>query len=79
MSRPEALGDRLDTIGVKATLHEGDLVSSALVIMHVIEDDGTSRISTAWSDGLDWVTRRGMIEVARDFDRIAPEEAEDNE
>lgn len=70
----DPIGDRLDTLGVTASLDEGDLISDVVVIMKVVNSDGKARVSTAWSDGIDWITRRGMLEVVRDVERVAPPE-----
>lgn len=72
------IGDRIDALGVRATLREGELVDGAVILMRVIESDGDVRVQTAWSDGLDWVTKRGMIEAARDSERISPDGAHDD-
>lgn len=80
MSERRTIGTTLDAIGVKATLGPGDLVDGAVVIMRVINADGRVRHSQAWSDGLDWITRRGLLEIARDTDRQPPiPDGEDDE
>lgn len=70
MAEPKPIGDLLDTLGVTATLDEGDLINSAVVILSVQGEAGTE-MSLAWSDGLDWITRRGLLEEARDIERSA--------
>ena len=67
----ETIGDRLDSLGVRATIPGGALISGAVVLLDVVGDDGT-HVSIAWSEGMSWVTRRGLIEVARDMERHDP-------
>lgn len=64
MSSPRPIGDALDALGIKATLDDGELVAGAIVLLKVIDTDGDSRLSMAYSDGLGWIERAGMIHVA---------------
>lgn len=63
------LGSRLDALDVQDHLSEGALVEGAYVVMKVIHEDGTAGISTAWSAGMDFITRRGLLEYALDSER----------
>jgi hypothetical protein len=72
VSERQSIGAALDGMGIHSTLKDGDLIDGAVVIMRVIESDGRIRHSQAWSEGLDWITRRGLLEIARDTDRQAP-------
>lgn len=63
------LGSRLDALDVRDHLSDGALVEGAFVVMKVINEDGTTGIATAWSAGMDFVTRRGLLEYARDSER----------
>lgn len=74
MSEPRPLGDVLDALGLKATVRDGDLVSSAVLVMSVIEPDGRERVSVAWTDGQSFIARRGLLELARDGERLTREE-----
>ncbi|MEU1293048.1 hypothetical protein ABZ439_11540 [Streptomyces sp. NPDC005840] len=60
------IGDVLDALGIEATLDEGagELVAGAIVLLKVIDVDGDARLSMAYSDGLSWIERAGMIHVA---------------
>lgn len=75
----EIIGQRLDTLGVTAKLRPGDLVSDALVLLQVVEPDGDIRVQVCWSDGMTWLNRRGMLEAARDAERIPPTPRRDDE
>lgn len=59
------IGEILDGLGVRATQNEGDLVSDALVILKVVEPDGGVRLSLAWSEGMSWIERLGMVTAAQ--------------
>lgn len=60
------IGDVLDALGIEATLDEakGELAAGAVVLLKVIDADGDVRLSMAYSDGLSWIERAGMIHVA---------------
>jgi len=69
------LGSRLDALGVSQALDDGDLIEGAVVITKVLLANGDVRVALAWSDGMDFITRRGLQEIALDSDRIPPQEA----
>ncbi len=66
------IGDTIDALGVRATINDGELVTGVLVILSILGDGERTRVATAWSDGLGWVTRRGLVEISRDAYRIPP-------
>lgn len=68
MSDRQPLGPLLDARGITASLDDGDLVADALVILRVVREDGTSYVREAWTTGMDFVARRGLIETARDIE-----------
>lgn len=74
MSDRRPIGQVLDASGLQATLRDGELVDGAVVVMRVIDSEGRSRVSMAWTDGLDFIVRRGLMEIARDVDRQEPQE-----
>lgn len=57
----QKIGQLLDGLGVEVDLDEGDLVSDAFVILKIVKGDGTVTLASARSEGLDWITRLGMI------------------
>jgi hypothetical protein len=71
------IGDLIDTLGVTVALPDGVLVSSALVLLSVVDRDGGETVKAAWSEGQSWVARRGLLEVARDSERIPPTKDDD--
>ncbi|MFC5802794.1 hypothetical protein [Streptomyces formicae] len=58
------IGDVLDGLGIEATVRQGELVSGAMVLLKVIDNDGDTRLSMSHSDGLGWIERAGMLRVA---------------
>jgi hypothetical protein len=64
--QPEAptLGQIIDGLGCTANLEEGDLVADAVILLKVIEPDGTVRLSTCWSENISWIERSGMLRTA---------------
>lgn len=59
MAKP--VGEIIDGLGVISSLEDGELVSEAVVIMCVVDDEGTERLSVAWSDNMSWIKRSGML------------------
>ena len=64
MSDPQPIGQLLDSLGVTSTIAPDDLPVSALVLLKVVNANGGVRLSAAWSDGMDWITRLGMLTAA---------------
>ncbi|MEU6376800.1 hypothetical protein [Streptomyces sp. NPDC046909] len=64
----QKIGQLLDTLGVEAHIDEGDLPTDAFVILKVVKADGTVSLSSARSEGLDWITRLGMVTAAQQIE-----------
>lgn len=64
MNDPQPIGELIDNLGVLATLDDGDLVTAVIVVIKVVEPDGAIRLTSAFSEGLDWVNRFGMLTAA---------------
>jgi len=62
--KDQKIGQLLDTMGVTMELDEGDMVTDVLVIMKVIEKDGTVNIGVTKSEGTDWITKLGLLDAA---------------
>ncbi len=71
MSEKRKLGELIDTLGVELEMDDEDLVSSAVVLLKVITEDGSIQLGIASSEGLDWIAQLGLIEAARDVVRGA--------
>lgn len=61
----QKIGQLIDALGVEADLDEGDLPTDAYVILKIVKADGTVSIINARSEGLDWITRLGMVTAAQ--------------
>ncbi|MEU9400554.1 hypothetical protein [Streptomyces sp. NPDC048242] len=68
-----ALGSVIDALGVTSTIEEGELVAAAVVLLKVIEEDGSTRLSICYSDGLGWIERAGMLRIAETLEAGAPQ------
>lgn len=64
-----SLGELIDAQGVSASLYEEDLVAGVVVLLKVVQPDGKVRMSLAWSDGMSWLERVGMLRVAETSER----------
>lgn len=62
------LGQIIDGLGCEATISEGDLVADAVVVLKVVETDGSVRLSIGWSDNMSWIERLGMLRAAERMD-----------
>jgi hypothetical protein len=61
----QKIGQLIDALGVDADLEDGDLPTDAFVILKVVKADGTVSLVNARSEGLDWITRLGMVTAAQ--------------
>lgn len=57
------IGDVIDSLGVRATVRDGELVAGAVVLLKVLQEDGDTRLSMTYSDGLGWIERAGMLHL----------------
>lgn len=64
----QKIGQLINSLGVEAALDEGDLPTDAFVILKVIKKDGTVSLASARSEGLDWITRLGMLTAAQSIE-----------
>jgi hypothetical protein len=72
MSEKIPIGNALDSGGLRITLRDGELFDGAVISYRILDADGDRRVGVAWTDGMDWITRRALIEIARDAERIEP-------
>lgn len=77
MSQP--IGQRLDALGVTASINDDEFIDSAVVVFRFVGADGESQVSISWTDGQDFVTRRGLLEIARDSEVMRGCDSKDNE
>lgn len=70
-----SIGQIIDNLGVDGyEPKDGELPAGAVVLLKVIDTDGDVVFRCAWSDGMSWLERRGMVETARDGEVVAPPE-----
>ncbi|MFF9279529.1 hypothetical protein [Streptomyces griseosporeus] len=71
----QTIGQLIDTLGVEADLDEGDMPTDAFVILKIVKADGTVSLVNARSEGLDWITRLGMVTAAQAIENSGYAEA----
>lgn len=64
----QPVGPLLDSLGVQREVVDGELVVGAVVLLKVLEADGTVSMRSAWSPGLSWMERVGMHSSAAQVD-----------
>lgn len=75
----QKVGDILDGLGVTLDLDDGDLVSSAVVVLKVVPPDGSPVLRMVRDAGSDWVTEYALVGNAWDIVRRAKFIEEDGE
>jgi hypothetical protein len=63
-------GGNLTAPNLMEELDQGALVSDVVMLIKYVDKDGRVGLTAAWSEGLDWISRRGMIETFRDTERL---------
>lgn len=58
------LGQLIDSLGITHELGPDEQVSGAVVLLTVEEPDGHMSLRCAWSDGMTWVERLGLLRAA---------------
>lgn len=79
MSDPKPIGQLLDSLGVTSTIAPDDLPVAALALLKVVDATGGVRLAAAWSDGMDWITRLGMLTAATASETPDPTLRQDQE
>lgn len=62
------IGQLIDTLGIEAHVDIDELVSGAIVLLKVVQADGSTRMSMTSSEGLGWIERAGMLRVAEQME-----------
>ncbi|WP_300680737.1 hypothetical protein [Nocardioides sp.] len=62
MSTP--MGQLIDSLGVTHEPADGELISDVVVLLKVITPDGRVCLRQAWSEGMSWIERIGMLRAA---------------
>lgn len=65
------LGQIVDQLGVICELGEHDHAIDAMVLLRVANtEDGGTRFAVAYSGHTDFIVRRGMAELGKDFEEM---------
>lgn len=64
MSEPIAVGPLLDALGVEHHPEDGELVECAVVLLKVIDAEGSVSLRSLCSDGVSWIERIGLLQAA---------------
>lgn len=68
----EPLGGLIDSLGVKHSPEEGEFVTDAIVILKTIDPKGRVGLRMAYSDGMSWLERIGMLRATEILERPDP-------
>ena len=60
----QGLGRLIDSMGITHEVRPGEKVSGAVVLLTVEEPDGHMSRRCAWSEGMTWVERLGLLRAA---------------
>ena len=60
----QGLGQLIDSMGIKHEVQPDEQVCGAVVLLTVQEPDGHVSLRCAWSDGMNWVERLGLLRAA---------------
>jgi hypothetical protein len=58
------LGHLIDELGVRQQIDADETVHGAVVLLTVEEPDGHLSLRCAWSDGMTWIERIGLLRAA---------------
>ena len=61
--------DAFDLTRLKELVADGAFVDGAILIMRVRPKDGSAYVHQITTDGTDWITERGLLDVAITGDR----------
>jgi hypothetical protein len=64
VARRRDLGDLINELGVKQQIDDDEKVCGAVVLLTVEEPDGHLSLRCAWSDGMTWIERIGLLRAA---------------
>jgi hypothetical protein len=70
-AQPSEVAALVEQAGVELPpLSEGDLVSTAVVVLVVVEEDGGIRLRMGRPPSTSWIEERGILETAVDVHRM---------
>lgn len=68
MSEPQSIGNLLDSLGLMITMGESELVSDAIVLVKVVDEEGEVTLREVGTSSLSWIERIGMLRAAENMD-----------
>lgn len=71
MTQP--IGNLLDSLGITHTPEDGELVPAAIAILKTVDSNGAVGLRLAWSDGMSWIERLGMLHASLAMESPAPD------
>ena len=64
VAQQRQLGELIDQLGVTQQVEQDETVCGAVVLLTVQEPDGHLSLRCAWSDGMSWIERIGLLRAA---------------
>ena len=64
LARQRELGQLIDDLGVRQHVDPDEEVCGAVVLLTVREADGHLSLRCAWSEGMSWIERIGLLRAA---------------
>ncbi|GES27926.1 hypothetical protein AB0G60_02610 [Streptomyces angustmyceticus] len=58
------IGQTVDALGVTADLDDEDMVTDCIVLLKVLQADGTIAMSIGTTDSTDWINQKGLLHSA---------------
>jgi hypothetical protein len=58
------VGDLVNKLGVRSGLDADALVTDAVLLLKYVADDGAVGLRMAYSEGMSWIERLGMLRAA---------------
>ncbi len=58
------IGQTIDALGVTADLDDEDMVTDCVVLLKVLQPDGSIAMSIGTTDSTDWINRSGLLHSA---------------
>lgn len=60
----QKIGQAIDALGVTADLDDEDMVVDCIVLLKVLQADGSIAMSIGVTDSTDWINRSGLLHSA---------------
>jgi len=64
VAQQRQLGELIDQLGVRQRVEQDETVCGAVVLLTVEEPDGHLSLRCAWSEGMSWIERIGLLRAA---------------